>query len=252
MSQQWDAGLYDASHSYVWQYGADLVPLLAPQPGERILDAGCGTGPLTARIAEAAGPDGILGIDHSSDMIAQARAAFPQLRFAAADLTTFRLDAGAPLFDAVFSNAVLHWIPDAAAAARTLAAALRPGGGRFVAEFGGLHNVGAVCKAAAEAGGGPHPWYFPSIAEYAAVLECAGLELRAASLFPRPTKMDSPVTGLRDWIRMFGAHWLNRIPVEEQPEWFKRVEEAARPALHLDDGFWYVDYWRLRVVAVKP
>lgn len=250
MSQQWDATFYDKSHSYVWQYGADLLPLLAPQPGERVLDAGCGTGPLTARIAEAAGPDGVFGIDHSSDMVAQAQAAFPHLRFATADLTTFRLEPDGELFDAVFSNAVLHWIPDAAAAARTLAAALRPGG-RLVAEFGGRHNVGAVCEAAAGAGGGSHPWYFPGIAEYAGVLESVGLELRAAWHFPRPTKMDDPVTGLRDWIRMFGGHWLHRVPPEAQPDWFQRVEEAARPTLHRADGFWYIDYWRLRLMAIK-
>lgn len=251
MSQLWDANFYDASHSYVWQYGADLLPLLAPQPGERILDAGCGTGQLTARIAEASGPDGVLGIDHSGEMITQARAAFPRLRFDVADLTSFRPAAGDKPFDAVFSNAVLHWIrDDAGAAAQTLAAAIRPGG-RLVAEFGGRHNVAAVCSAAAGAGAGEHPWYFPGIAEYAAVLDRAGLEVRAAWHFPRPTKMEDPVTGLRDWIRMFGAHWLNRIAVEDQPEWFARVEEAARPTLFRPDGFWYIDYWRLRIVAVK-
>ena len=240
MSQQWDAGFYDRSHSYVWQYGADLLPLLAPQAGERILDAGCGTGQLTARIAEAGAE--VDGVDHSADMIAQARAAFPALRFDVADLTSFT--APKP-YDAIFSNAVLHWIRDADAAARRLAAALVPGG-RLVAEFGGLHNVAAVCEAAA----GPHPWYFPGIAAYGAVLERAGLELRQAWLFPRPTKMDDPVTGLRGWIKMFGAHWLDRVPEDAREAWFTRVEEHARPRL-FRDGDWYIDYWRLRVVAVK-
>ena len=240
MSQQWDASFYDQRHSYVYQYGADLLPLLDPHPGERILDAGCGTGQLTARIA-AAGAD-VYGVDHSPDMIAQAREAFPALRFEVADLTAFTT---AEKYDAVFSNAVLHWVKDADAAARSLAGALVPGG-RFVAEFGGLHNVAVVCEAA----GGPHPWYFPGIAEYGAILERAGLELRQAWLFPRPTKMDDPVSGLRDWIRMFGAHWLGRVPENERDAWFSRVESAARPAL-FRDGHWYIDYWRLRLMAVK-
>ena len=89
MSQQWDAAFYDQRHSYVYQYGADLVPLLAPQAGERILDAGCGTGQLTARIAEAGAE--VHGIDHSAEMIEKARAAFPALQFDVADLTAFTL-----------------------------------------------------------------------------------------------------------------------------------------------------------------
>ena len=241
MSQQWDAGFYDQTHSYVWQYGADLLPLLNPQPGERILDAGCGTGRLTAQIA-AAGAE-VHGIDHSAEMIAKARAEFPALRFDVEDLTSFTVDRP---FDAVFSNAVLHWVKNADAAARCLAASLRPRG-RLVVEFGGLHNVASVCAAA----GTPHPWYFPGIVEYGAVLERAGLELRQAWLFPRPTKMDDPVTGLRDWIRMFGAHWLNLVPEADRDAWFTGVESAARPSL-FRDGHWYIDYWRLRLVALKP
>lgn len=240
MSQHWDAACYDRQHSYVYQYGADLLPWLDPRPGERILDAGCGTGQLTARIAETGAV--VHGIDHSPDMIAQARAAFPALSFAVADLTTFTVTEP---YDAVFSNAVLHWVKDADAAARRLADALAPGG-RLVAEFGGRHNIAAVCEAA----GGEHPWYFPSIAEYGAVLERAGLELRQAWLFPRPTKMDDPALGLRGWIHMFGAHWLARVPEAARDDWFARVEARARPKL-FRDGHWFIDYWRLRVIAVK-
>lgn len=251
MSQHWDASFYDASHSYVTQYGADLLPLLNPQPGERILDAGCGTGVLTARIAEAGAE--VIGVDHSESMIAQARAAFPALRFEVRDLTAAPLVPGEAPFDAVFSNAVLHWVTDAAAAARNIAASLRPGGGRLVAEFGGRHNVQAVCEAAETAGArGGHPWYFPGIAEYAQILEAAGLEVRAAWHFPRPTKMDDAVTGLRDWLRMFGAHWINRVEESEREAWFARAETLARPKLQSADGLWYIDYWRLRIVAVKP
>jgi len=240
MSQQWDAAFYDQRHAYVYNYGADLLPLLDPQPGERILDAGCGTGQLTARIAEAGAE--VHGIDHSADMIAKARTAFPALRFDVADLTSFTTTEK---YDAIFSNAVLHWVKNAAAAARCFSSALVPGG-RFVVEFGGLHNVATVCEAA----GTPHPWYFPGIPEYGAILEGAGIELRQAWLFPRPTKMDDPVSGLRDWIQMFGAHWLDLVPEAEREAWFTRVEAATRPKL-FRDGNWYIDYWRLRLVAVK-
>lgn len=240
MSQQWDAAFYDQRHAYVYNYGADLLPLLDPRPGERILDAGCGTGQLTARIADAGAE--VYGIDHSADMIAKARAAFPALRFDVADLTSFTTTEK---YDAIFSNAVLHWVKNAEAAARCFSAALVPGG-RMVVEFGGLHNVATVCEAA----GSPHPWYFPGIAGYGAILDRAGLELRQAWLFPRPTKMDDPVSGLRDWIRMFGAHWLDRVPESEREEWFTRVEAATRPKL-FRNGNWYIDYWRLRLVAVK-
>jgi hypothetical protein len=141
-------------------------------------------------------------------MIAKARTAFPALRFDVADLTSFTTTEK---YDAIFSNAVLHWVKNAAAAARCFSSALVPGG-RFVVEFGGLHNVATVCEAA----GSPHPWYFPGIPEYGAILEGAGIELRQAWLFPRPTKMDDPVSGLRDWIQMFGAHWLDLVPEAER------------------------------------
>ena len=242
MSQtQWDAGHYDARHSYVWQYGADLLPLLAAQPGERILDLGCGTGPLTARIAGTGAQ--VEGVDRSPEMIAQARAAFPALRLGVADARTFTVDE--PVH-AVFSNAVLHWVREANEAAAAIARALRPGG-RMVAEFGGRYNIDAVCRAAAL----PHPWYFPNVAEYSAVLARAGLEVRQAWHFPRPTKLNDPEGGMRSWLRMFGEHWLAAVPEgPERDAWFARVEAETRPTLFYD-GDWHIDYWRLRVVAVK-
>jgi SAM-dependent methyltransferase len=240
----WDAPFYDRRHHYVWQYGADLLPLLAPQAGERILDVGCGTGQLTARIAESGAQ--VEGFDRSASMVAQASEQFPALTLEVADVTTYTPRAH---YDAVFSNAVLHWVRDADAAARTIASALRPGG-RMVAEFGGKHNLSRVIDAVSRlAGPQAHPWYFPDLAEYSAVLQRNGLELRQGFLFERMTRMDEPVTGLRDWIRMFGQHW---IPAEEDSEpWFRALEDAARPALFQSDGHWWIDYWRIRVVAIK-
>lgn len=128
---RWDPGEYDSAHHYVTDYGRGLVDLLAPQLGERVLDLGCGTGHLTQQIAEQGGL--VAGIDSSAEMIAQARQNYPKLRFELVDATKYRTQES---FDAVFSNAALHWIRPPDAVAASIAAALKPGG-RFVAEFGG-------------------------------------------------------------------------------------------------------------------
>ncbi|MGL4549654.1 MAG: class I SAM-dependent methyltransferase [Gemmataceae bacterium] len=231
MSDPWDAGLYDGKHDFVWRLGDSLVELLAPRPGERILDLGCGTGHLTAKIAEAGAE--VVGLDPSAAMLATARQAYPRLTFVEGDARGFALGA----FDAVFSNAALHWVRPPEAAVRAVAAALKPGG-RFVAEFGGKGNVAAI---AAAYGAGLPDWYFPGVAEYAALLEGHGLEVRFATLFDRPTPLDGEA-GLRDWVRQFAP----AVPEAE----YGRVEAAARHALWRD-GRWVADYRRLRVVAVK-
>jgi trans-aconitate methyltransferase len=249
LTQQWDAGLYDGKHAFVWKHGASLVELLAPQPGERILDLGCGTGHLTAAIAAAGA--GVIGLDHSAEMLEQARAAYPQLDFVAGDARDFAF--GEP-FDAVFSNAALHWVRPPESAARCVRDALKPGG-RFVAEFGGRGNVQAIAAAlvaaAARLGMPPQepPWYFPGIGEYATLLEASSLEVRLASLFDRPTRLEG-AGGLRDWVAMFGRVWLEAVPQGKQEEFMQAVEDAARPTLFREGG-WTADYRRLRVVAVR-
>src|SRR5581483_6451795 len=182
---QWDPALYQSSHSFVWERGRGLIELLAPRAGERILDAGCGTGQLTAEIAKAGAQ--VLGIDNSAAMIEQARTNFPELSFAQSDVRSIEL---LEEFDGVFSNAVLHWVKEADEAAEALSRALKPGG-RLVVEFGGHGNTQALLDAlfAAQDKLGRerfHPWYYPGIAEYASVLERHGLEVRFATLFDRP------------------------------------------------------------------
>src|SRR6266403_6293483 len=103
----WNANLYDAKHAFVWKFGADLLPLLAAKSGERILDIGCGTGHLTAQIAESGA--NVLGVDRSPEMIRQARLKYPSLQFEVMDAREIALDGN---FDAVFSNATLHWIKE--------------------------------------------------------------------------------------------------------------------------------------------
>jgi trans-aconitate methyltransferase len=247
--QTWDANLYDDRHAFVWHYGASLVELLAPKPGERILDLGCGTGHLTNTIAQAAGS--VVGLDHSAEMLAQARDAYPQLTFLQGDARDFRFDEP---FDAVLSNATLHWVRPPEPVVRCVRAALRPGG-RFVAEFGGRGNVKEIVRslrAALDRLGlkAPDvPWYFPGVAGYATLLESAGLEVRFATLFDRPTPLEGP-DGLKAWVRMFARALLDAVPAGRQDELLAAVEEEARPALYRDGG-WFADYRRLRVSAVR-
>jgi trans-aconitate methyltransferase len=251
-SQSWDAQLYEQRHSFVWKLGGDLIELLAPRPGERVLDLGSGTGQLTAEIAKR-GVE-VVGIDNSAEMVEQARRNHPDLRFEIGDARTFALDRP---FDAVFSNAVLHWVKPPGEAVDRIRHALRPGG-RFVAEFGGAGNVGHIAAAIRAAlrelrlgdFDAIDPWYFPTVGQYAAILEGCGFEVRFATLFDRPTPLEGE-GGMRDWVRMFGGAFLRAVPEALQEPFLSLVERTTRPALH-DEGQWHADYRRLRVVAYKP
>jgi trans-aconitate 2-methyltransferase len=250
VSADWNADLYNSKHDFVWKYGSDVVSLLSPQPGERILDLGCGTGHLTAQIAESGAQ--VVGVDRSPDMIAAAREAYPNLKFEIADARNlpFREE-----FEAVFSNATLHWVPEAEEALRSIRRALGPGG-RFVAEFGGKGNirtmVEAFNQALAELGaaepGGVRPWYYPSVSEYATLAETNGFEVRFITLFDRPTELADGAAGLRNWIEMFCTAYLDRAGASRQAEFIRRVEDLLRPRL-FRDGQWWADYRRLRLVA---
>ena len=248
----WDSRLYDESFAIITQLGAGVVEMLAPRPGERIVDLGCGTGALTAQIA-AAGAE-VLGIDASAAMIARAKELYPRLRFEVARGENFAVET--PV-NAVFSNAALHWMSPPEVVATSVARALEPGG-RFVAEMGGIGNIATIVAAMYQAlaeEGIPreqvrNPWYFPSIGEYASLLERAGFEVRFVQLFDRPTPLDDCPNGIADWLRMFGGDLLAPVPAERRTTVQERVNELTRPRLERD-GRWIADYRRLRFVAVK-
>lgn len=252
MTTTWNAASYDTHNAFVWQFGAGVVDLLAPQAGESILDLGCGTGHLTAQIAEV-GAD-VVGLDASPEMVAQAQRNYPDLRFQVADARDFQVDT--PV-DAVFSNATLHWVRPPEPAIACIYRALKSGG-RFVAELGGKGNIETLVSALYEglravgyaAPEKLNPWYFPSLGEYARLLEQAGFRVAFAAHFDRPTRLDNGAGGLRQWLEMFAGPFLDVVAPERRDEVIERVERATGPTLWRD-GMWTVDYKRLRIVGMR-
>lgn len=247
VAQRWDPERYRRNAGFVPVHGEPVLDLLAPVPGERILDLGCGEGALTARIAERAS---VVGIDASAEQVAACRAR---------GLEAYVVDAArlgyADEFDAVFSNAALHWVKDADAVIDGVWRALRPGG-RFVAECGGAGNVASVRTALLEAlarrgidGAAADPWYFPTAAEYRCRLERRGFALRSIALIPRPTVLPGR---LADWLDTFAESFLQRLPESERDPVKQEIEEYLRERLCDSTGIWTADYVRLRFAAVKP
>ena len=246
----WNAHLYDTRHHYVSDYGDSLLELLAPRPGERILDLGCGTGHLAAKIAQQGAQ--VVGLDNSPDMIRLAQENYPTLKFVQGEGAAFHFDQP---FDAIFSNAALHWMPQADEVARCLARALKPGG-RLVAELGSRGNVAAIIggmQKALRAYGyyfldEQTPWYFPTLGEYAALLERHGFRVVYATDFDRPTPLDGD-DGLRNWLVMFGGAFFRLVASEQREQIIADIETRLRPVLYRD-GRWVADYRRLRLAAV--
>jgi trans-aconitate methyltransferase len=244
-TQTWDPEQYARNARFVSDLGMPVVELLAPQPGERILDLGCGDGALTAKLVALG--CAVVGVDSSPAQVAAAR----QLGLDARVMDARALDFDAE-FDAVFSNAVLHWIPRAGDVIAGVRRALRPGG-RFVGEFGGQGNiraiVGALYAALRRRGIDPvplNPWYYPSDAEYRSRLEAHGFRVRSIALIPRPTPQPGDISG---WLETFAGVFLSAVPERDRPALVAELREALRPALCNADGKWVVDYVRLRFAA---
>ncbi|HTB10506.1 MAG TPA: methyltransferase domain-containing protein [Bryobacteraceae bacterium] len=236
MKQNWDAARYQSRHSYVFAHGESLIDLLEPLAGERILDLGCGSGQLTAKIAESGAE--VIGLDRSEEMIAEARRNYPSLKFEVADAADFRVER--PV-DAVFSNAALHWVKNADGVAQSVASALRRPG-RFVLEMGGKGNVQSIIDVLHEVAGVVEtPWYFPSVGEYTSLLERHGFEISFAALFDRPTRVEGE-DGLEDWLRMFAGSMAGSQEVQRE------IANRLRPKM-FREGAWIIDYRRLQVVA---
>ena len=247
-SQTWDPERYARNARFVSDLGAPVVELLAPRSGERILDLGCGDGALTAKLVEM-GCD-VVGVDGSAAQVAAARARGLDARVMDGEHLTF--DAA---FDAVFSNAALHWIKRADDVIAGVWRALRPGG-RFVAECGGHGCVATIVHALERTLTGRgidarsvNPWYFPTTEDYAGRLRARGFVVRSIALIPRPTPLPGDVTG---WLETFAESFINTLAASEKPAFLDEVKELLRPDLCDVDGHWTADYVRLRFAADKP
>jgi trans-aconitate methyltransferase len=251
--QQWSAADYAREGRFVADMAGAVVELLAAAPGERVLDLGCGDGALTERLA-AMGVD-VLGVDSAPDMVRAAQARGVQAQEVSAERLPF-----AGEFDAVFSNAALHWVRDQDAMLAGVARALKPGG-RFVAEMGGQGNIAALRVALRAAltlagraeliehEGGEN--YFPSPAAYKARLERHGFTVEQIGLFPRPTPLAKG--GVKGWFRTFRTGVLSALSAEEQETVLETTERFLLPVLAEArwDGSvaWIADYVRLRFRA---
>lgn len=250
-TNQWNAELYDDKMNFVSEYGKGLIDWLQPVAGESILDLGCGTGDLCAQLAETGVT--VTGIDFSTSMIEAARQKHPQLVFSVADAHTYRTQS---CFDAVFSNAALHWMKRPVEVIETIWLALAPGG-RFVAEFGGKGNCEQIFQALRTvldrrgiSADERSPWYFPSIGAYTSLLEKQGFHVTLASHFARPTFLPDGDLGLSHWLRSFCSPFFADLSPDEIQRVCREVTELLKPSLYRD-GQWILDYKRLRIIAYK-
>ena len=244
-AQRWDPENYRKNASFVSELAGPVLDLLGPVPGERILDLGCGEGTI-AQILVEGGCD-VVAVDASQDQVAAARRRGLDARVADATALDF-----AGEFDAVFSNAVLHWVKDADAAIAGVRRALKPGG-RFVAEFGGHGNVAAIVAGLEKVLGrrgidakALNPWYFPTPDAYARKLEAAGFRLAEIGLHPRPTPLPGDIAG---WLETLAQPFVDAMPAVARPAMLSELAADLAPVLQRADGVWTADYVRLRVAA---
>jgi trans-aconitate methyltransferase len=245
--QTWDAANYAATGRFVADLAGGVVELLAPRPGEAILDLGCGDGALTEKLVATGAV--VTGADASPAMVAAALARGLTVEQVSADALRFDGE-----FDAVFSNAALHWMPDAEAVIAGVRRALRPGG-RFVAEMGGLGNIAAIRVALAAVltrfgidAEAVAASFYPSPAHYRRLLEAAGFTVRSIDLIPRPTPLPA---GMEAWLNTFRNGVLDLLGPEDRARAVAETVGLLRPALCDADGKWTADYVRLRFSAVR-
>lgn len=246
----WDGKLYRETCSFVPDFGEDLIDLLDPNPGERLLDVGCGTGELSAKLAERGCT--VVGLDPSAEMLEEARREHPGPMYVRGDIRTF---SRADSFDTAFSNAALHWVQEPNRALGSIRRSLKPGG-RFVAEMGANGNVRTVRTALHEElsriGYNPEerdPWFFPDPDDYARRLEDAGFNVEEQFAFDRPTQLFGE-EGLTLWLTMFAEEFFVGLSDAERNRLLDTLRDRLREELY-ENGQWVLDYRRLRFKAVS-
>jgi SAM-dependent methyltransferase len=245
-ANRWSPADYRRHAGFVSALAEDVLALLAPQPRERILDLGCGDGTLAKRIGSAGAI--VTGIDASSAFVAAACAEGVDARLMDAEALTFDAE-----FDAVFSNAALHWMLHPERVIAGVRRSLRPGG-RFVGEFGGHGNISAICvaiQAVMDRHGWPVPrqWFYPTASEYRALLEREDFDVRDIALVWRPTLLP---TGIAGWLDTFAEPLLHAAPVDARPSIKEEIAALLRPVMCDSSGDWVADYVRLRFDARVP
>src|SRR5580658_9791546 len=243
-NQSWDPDGYARNARFVSDLGAPVVELLAPRAGERILDLGCGDGALTLKLADMGCT--VVGVDSSAPQVEACR----RLGLAVGERLSFDAE-----FDAVFSNAAIHWMKPPDDVIAGVWRAIRPGG-RLVGEFGGHGCVKTIKRALVEAlgrrgidGDALNPWYFPTVEDYSARLARRGFAVRYIALIPRPTPLPTEING---WLETFAQSFMAPLAASDRAAFIDEVREALRPELCDGEGKWLADYIRLRFAADKP
>lgn len=247
-SQTWDPESYASGGRFVADLAQPVVELLEPVPGERILDLGCGDGALTVKLVEL-GCD-VVGVDSSAELITAARARGLDARLIDARKLTF-----AEEFDAVFSNAALHWIDRPDAVLDGVWRALKPGA-RFVAEMGGRGNVESIISALSDSlrrrgidSSTLNPWYFPDDIAYRGRLEARGFHVRYSALIPRPTRLPGDIV---QWLEIFARSFTAALAEDERQLVSAEVQAQLEDQCCDENGDWTIGCVRLRFAAVKP
>ena len=238
--QRWNPDQYDRAVRFVSDLGMPVMSLLAPRPGERILDLGCGDGALTGKLVDAGCT--VVGVDASPEMVEAACRRGLDARIMDGHALDFESE-----FDGIFSNAALHWMAAPRRVIAGVARALKPGG-RFVGEFGGRGNVAKVVsalKTTLERHGLEvrNPWFFPDSECYRTLLEQGGFQVQTIELIPRPTPLPG---GIGDWLDIMAGSFFGAAPEDDRDILKEEVIDALAPVLRDGDGVWHVDYVRLR------
>jgi trans-aconitate methyltransferase len=245
-TNKWNADKYNKHADFVSNLGSPVIDLLEPKKDEHILDLGCGDGTLAVEM-EKLGAN-VIAVDLSKSMVEKTKEKGIKAFVMSATELTFKND-----FDAVFSNAVLHWVKDANEAIKKILKSLKSNG-RFIAEFGGYGNIKYLTEAMQEVfdnhkefGKFNNPWYFPKDTEYKQLLEENGFNVEYIELIQRPTKIDD----ISNWLDIFANGIVSHLTDEQQKQFKQEVRAILKPKIYSEEDGWVADYVRLRLKATK-